>query len=252
MNAVTVSSALRFSPVVSLVFLLEHRAFLRDAPFLDVLLNFFTEVLCLSPTMRIFHLTPHLSPTKFARFHNTSAKSPKTLDEAICARCRPVNGIGNAKAHSSIQKKLFSSPKEPYMLEVLLTDLANDWSAKHTWSLEKLLKRYGEVAFNISQSNAKKVTMKLKDYVSYMTLQHDEDPLYIFDPKFGEVAPGLLEDYKVPHLFQEDLFDVLDNSQRPPFRWLVLGPARSGASWHVDPALTSAWNTLLQGRKRIQ
>jgi hypothetical protein len=32
-----------------------------------------------------------------------------------------------------------------------------------------------------------------------------------------------------------------------PFRWLVVGPARSGASWHVDPSATSAWNTLLSG-----
>ncbi|KAH9328894.1 hypothetical protein KI387_001002, partial [Taxus chinensis] len=133
---------------------------------------------------------------------------------------------------------------------LLLTELANDWSAKHSWTVEKLVERYGEVAFHISQSNAKKITMKLKDYVSYMQLQHDEDPLYIFDPKFGEGAPDLLKDYNVPHLFQEDLFDILDKHQRPPFRWLVLGPARCGASWHVDPALTSAWNTLLQGRKR--
>lgn len=133
---------------------------------------------------------------------------------------------------------------------VLFTDLANDWVARHRWTLEKLAERYGEVEFRISQSNAKKITMKLKDYELYVKQQHDEDPLYIFDPKFGEAAPDLLKEYNVPHLFQEDLFDILDKHQRPPFRWLVLGPARSGASWHVDPALTSAWNTLLQGRKR--
>ncbi|RRT53567.1 hypothetical protein B296_00045256 [Ensete ventricosum] len=68
--------------------------------------------------------------------------------------------------------------------------------------------------------------------------------------QFGEVAPSLLDDYSVPYLFQEDLFDVLDPDKRPSFRWLILGPERSGASWHVDPALTSAWNTLLVGRKR--
>jgi len=54
----------------------------------------------------------------------------------------------------------------------------------------------------------------------------------------------------VPHLFQEDWFEILDKESRPPYRWLIVGPERSGASWHVDPALTSAWNTLLCGRKR--
>ena len=68
--------------------------------------------------------------------------------------------------------------------------------------------------------------------------------------QFGEDALNLLKDYSVPHLFPDDYFDVLDSDQRPPFRWLIIGPERSGASWHVDPALTSAWNTLLCGRKR--
>ena len=35
----------------------------------------------------------------------------------------------------------------------------------------------------------------------------------------------------------------------PARRWLVAGPARSGASWHVDPSATSAWNTLLAGAR---
>lgn len=72
----------------------------------------------------------------------------------------------------------------------------------------------------------------------------------MFAFQFGESAPSLLDDYSVPYLFEEDFFDVLDQDKRPPFRWLIIGPERSGASWHVDPALTSAWNTLLVGRKR--
>ncbi|XP_020092912.1 F-box protein At1g78280 isoform X3 [Ananas comosus] len=133
---------------------------------------------------------------------------------------------------------------------VLLTELAETWPARTNWTIDQLLPSYGDVAFRISQRSPQKIRMKFKDYVSYMEVQHDEDPLYIFDDKFGESAPALLEDYSVPHLFHEDFFDILDHDQRPPFRWLIIGPERSGASWHVDPGLTSAWNTLLCGRKR--
>ncbi|KAF0899240.1 hypothetical protein E2562_015901 [Oryza meyeriana var. granulata] len=133
---------------------------------------------------------------------------------------------------------------------VLLTKLAETWPARTKWTVQQLTRDYGEVPFRISQRSPQKIKMKLKDYVSYMELQHDEDPLYIFDDKFGESAPALLEDYSVPHLFHEDFFDIMDYDQRPAFRWLIIGPERSGASWHVDPGLTSAWNTLLCGRKR--
>ncbi|KAK9165748.1 hypothetical protein Scep_000939 [Stephania cephalantha] len=133
---------------------------------------------------------------------------------------------------------------------VLVTGLAETWPARHTWTTDELVDKYGDLKFKISQRSSKKITMKLKDYVSYMKLQRDEDPLYIFEDKFGEVAPSLLNDYSVPLIFKEDFFNVLDIDQRPAFRWLIIGPERSGASWHVDPALTSAWNTLLCGRKR--
>uniref|UniRef100_A0A7C9ARL2 JmjC domain-containing protein n=1 Tax=Opuntia streptacantha TaxID=393608 RepID=A0A7C9ARL2_OPUST len=156
---------------------------------------------------------------------------------------------GNIEKKSNLSLEEFHNKydgKKP----VLLTGLTDSWPARNTWTLDQLLLKYGDTPFKISQRSSHKIRMKFKDYVSYMKLQHDEDPLYIFDPKFGEAAPDLLKDYDVPHLFREDLFDVLDDDSRPAFRWLIIGPERSGASWHVDPALTSAWNTLLCGRKR--
>lgn len=92
--------------------------------------------------------------------------------------------------------------------------------------------------------------MTLRDYAAYTQVQHDEEPLYIFDPTYGETAPPLLRDYSVPPLFGDDFLELLEGELKPPFRWLVLGPPRSGAAWHVDPNLTSAWNALVRGKKR--
>ena len=55
---------------------------------------------------------------------------------------------------------------------------------------------------------------------------------------------------QVPQQFAEDLFSVLGESGRPDYRWLIMGPARSGASFHKDPNATSAWNAVVKGSKK--
>lgn len=89
----------------------------------------------------------------------------------------------------------------------------------------------------------------MEEYFRYAELTQEEDPLYLFDDEFGERAPELLQDYKVPEYFEEDFFYVLGNA-RPAHRWLVIGPARSGAQFHQDPNGTLAWNGLISGRKK--
>lgn len=70
--------------------------------------------------------------------------------------------------------------------QVMLKGLADTWPARHKWTTDQLLLNYGDVAFKISQRSSKKISMKFKDYVSYMKDQHDEDPLYVFDEKVLE------------------------------------------------------------------
>ena len=117
----------------------------------------------------------------------------------------------------------------------------------------------------MSERGSRKFKMKLKDYLRYLDVQHDEEPLYIFDSGFGERAQDMLkvsysvhrsnssltikQDYEIPKYFPVDHFDMM-GKYKPSFRWFVMGPPHSGAPWHVDPAGTSAWNALLHGKKR--
>lgn len=74
--------------------------------------------------------------------------------------------------------------------------------------------------------------MKLKHflYYSYNEGLKDDSPLYIFDSGFHKKAASLLNDYKVPKYFDEDLFK-LTGARRPPYKWLVIGGARSGTGY---------------------
>ncbi|KAK5133260.1 hypothetical protein LTR08_007994 [Meristemomyces frigidus] len=134
----------------------------------------------------------------------------------------------------------------------ILTSPVKQWPVYSAWSTRRLLKKYANVSFR-----AESVDWLLKTYVDYTTNNQDESPLYLFDRAFAEKMSlsvssspddGKGADYWPPLPFSTDLFTVL-GSQRPDHRWLIVGPARSGSTFHKDPNATSAWNAVITGSK---
>jgi hypothetical protein len=121
------------------------------------------------------------------------------------------------------------------------------------WTPEKLAARFRGKRFLTDEVNSKghKMKMTLDAYFKYFRNNQDDDPIYLFDPKFVKHAGELIrEDYDICPFFQEDLFSCLSKEERPFYRWIVIGPKRSGSCFHLDPYFTSAWNALISGTKR--
>ena len=137
---------------------------------------------------------------------------------------------------------------------VLVRSLCADWPAvrEARWSLEALLRSHGDDRFKVGEDDdGYAVYVKLKHFVRYCLETRDDSPLYVFDSSFAEreATRSLRHDWALPKFFTDDLFKLVGERRRPPYRWLVLGPERSGSYIHIDPLGTSAWNALLSGRK---
>jgi hypothetical protein len=119
----------------------------------------------------------------------------------------------------------------------ILTEPVQEWPVYHRWSTDVLLDQFGAVNFR-----AEAVDWPLKTYIEYMNDNSDESPLYLFDRAFVQkmnLTTGKDEkgDYWIPECFGEDLFAIL-GEQRPDSRWLIVGPERSGSTFHKDPNAT--------------
>ncbi|KAH8194457.1 hypothetical protein TruAng_011380 [Truncatella angustata] len=130
----------------------------------------------------------------------------------------------------------------------ILTDYITSWPVYKDWTIEKLKKAYSTVEFR-----AEAVDWPFSAYNTYMCNNHDESPLYLFDRKFAEkmnIKVGRDDDcaYWAPECFGEDVFQLL-GQERPAHRWLIIGPERSGSTFHKDPNGTGAWNGVIQGSK---
>jgi histone arginine demethylase JMJD6 len=147
--------------------------------------------------------------------------------------------------------RLYEQPVKPCVIRDIPRN--EGWRAANEWTVDKMNARLKDRLYKVGEDDdGYKVKAKLKYFVQYMKNNKDDSPLYIFDGNFDgdDISKNLLADYKVPSYFTDDLFHLVGERRRPPYRWVLFGPERSGSSVHIDPLATSAWNTVLQGRKR--
>eukprot|EP01059_Diplonema_ambulator_P019984 TRINITY_DN33668_c0_g1_i1.p1 TRINITY_DN33668_c0_g1~~TRINITY_DN33668_c0_g1_i1.p1 ORF type:complete len:418 (+),score=57.44 TRINITY_DN33668_c0_g1_i1:57-1310(+) len=120
------------------------------------------------------------------------------------------------------------------------------------WELEVICNEFRNVQMKCGEDDkGNAVKMTLKDFKRYNSENKDDSPLYIFDSKFDEreETKSICARYRVPSYFRQDYFSCIPRD-RPPYKWFLLGPKRSGTTVHVDPNQSSAWNMLLSGYKR--
>jgi len=147
----------------------------------------------------------------------------------------------------------FERASEPVIVKNV--PAAEGWAADG-WTYDAFAREYGAMKLKCGEDDdGKTIRVAARDFCSYVAgdSMRDDSPLYVFDGCFGDRGDGksLLDHYKPPKFCgRDDLFELVGEGPRPPYRWLLLGPKRSGTCVHVDPLGTSAWNTVLKGRKR--
>ena len=163
---------------------------------------------------------------------------------SACSNCIPRHNQIRTISDLSTEEYAEKWTDEPF----ILTDPVRKWPVFSEWDDVTRMHKHANTTFR-----AEAVDWPLQLYMQYMQDSSDESPLYLFDRSFVEktglkVGKEEAGDYWPPECFGADYFSVLGD-QRPDRRWLIVGPARSGSTFHKDPNATSAWNAVLQGAK---
>lgn len=170
-----------------------------------------------------------------------SAINPRYFDVA-CPRSTFIERI--PWRHLSVQDFIekFEKPGKP----VIISGFSELWQAPKFWNQDTFSRRHGRAIWRCGSG----WKMRMDRYFKYLQHRTDGIPLYLFDRKYPKIAPEIYHEYKVPDYFPEDFFSIVGEEDRPPYRWILLGPGGSNVPFHVDPQGTSAWNVVVKGKKR--
>ena len=165
-----------------------------------------------------------------------------------------VSTINVDRVHvNDISVEEFMERYEKPSIPVILVGCTEGWDAHQKWNFPDLLKKYQKCKLKIGEDDdGYPLKLKLKHFIEYLVFNKDDSPLYLFQSSIESrrKIKDIVQDYQVPKFFQDDYFKIIGSDDRPPYRWFLVGPQRSGSTIHIDPLSTSAWNASIQGHKK--
>jgi hypothetical protein len=157
-------------------------------------------------------------------FSDTLFASQRARSLQIKPRWSAIDNIERVRAED-LSVEQFRERFEARNRPVVIEGASAGWRATQQWSVESLV-----AAFADQPMHARGIDMPAGEFVRYMQTTRDEFPLYVFDKEFGAKVPQLLDDYVVPDYFNDDLFALLEQNERPDYRWLLIGGEKSGST----------------------
>lgn len=148
------------------------------------------------------------------------------------------------RSANELSVEAFKREYEDANRPVILTEAIHTWPAIDKWTDAYLTETCEGQTFY-----AGGYQLAMDKYLHYSRTLVDDQPLFIFDKHFASTVPALAADYSVPLYFHDDYFSLLGD-ERPDYRWLIIGPKKSGSSFHIDPNSTNAWNGVVRGAKK--
>lgn len=115
----------------------------------------------------------------------------------------------------------YASAQRPVVIRGALAD----WPAvsEGKWEFDALLKRFKHTLFKVGEDdNGRKLKVKMKTFMDYMSHQTDDSPLYLFESGMIGETSSLREDYWIPKYFPDDFLNLVGRENKPPHRWYVI------------------------------
>jgi hypothetical protein len=138
-------------------------------------------------------------------------------------------GMNRLESHSRIVEE--KKENDSFIPSKTSPTMPKRWNALDRWTVDSLEKDCDLRDYKLKcgeDDDGYSVRLKLKHFLKYMKRNDDDSPLYIFDSTFDDDddAKKLLQDYQVPSYFNEDLFSLVGEKRRPPYRWFLVGPRK--------------------------